>query len=110
MPRLVSSGPLSGADDFHYAEGTAQLIETTPGVYVLRLEEFSVRNGPDLFVYLTAAPNEIIDSDIKWQGRTSFVDHGLSVFDTGTSVNGRFGRTARDRSDHRPCVARHVLS
>lgn len=65
MPRLVGSGPLSGADDFHFAEGTAQLIETAPGVYVLRLEEFSVRNGPDLFVYLTAGPDEIDDSAIN---------------------------------------------
>lgn len=58
-PRLVSSGPLSGADDFHFAEGTALLIETDPGVYVLRLDEFSVRNGPDLFVYLSASPDSL---------------------------------------------------
>ena len=64
-PRLISSGSLSGADDFHFAEGTALLIETEPGVYVLRLEEFSVRNGPDLFVYLAAGPNQIDDSAIN---------------------------------------------
>ncbi|MDQ3547913.1 MAG: DM13 domain-containing protein, partial [Chloroflexota bacterium] len=64
-PRIVSSGLLSGADDFHFAEGTALLIETEPGVYVLRLEEFSVRNGPDLFVYLAAGPNQIDDSAIN---------------------------------------------
>jgi hypothetical protein len=64
-PRLVSSGPLSGADEFHFAEGTALLIETEPGVYVLRLEEFSVRNGPDLFVYLATSPDQFDDSAIN---------------------------------------------
>lgn len=64
-PRLVSSGPLSGADDFHFAEGTALLIETAPGVYVLRLEEFSVRNGPDLFVYLAPSPGQLDDNAIN---------------------------------------------
>jgi hypothetical protein len=64
-PLLVSSGPLSGADDFHFAEGTALLIETEPGVYVLRLEEFSVRNGPDLFVYLSASPDYLDDVSIN---------------------------------------------
>ena len=28
-------------------------IETAPGRYTLRFEEFSVRNGPDLYVYLS---------------------------------------------------------
>ncbi len=64
-PRLVSSGPLTGADEFHFAEGTVQLIETEPGIYVVRLESFSVRNGPDLFVYLTESPDEITDSSIN---------------------------------------------
>jgi hypothetical protein len=52
-PAVVRSGAISGADDFHFGEGDALLIETAPNVYALRFEEFSVRNGPDLFVYLT---------------------------------------------------------
>jgi hypothetical protein len=64
-PRLVSSGPLSGADEFHFASGMALLIETEPGIYVLRLEEFSVRNGPDLFVYLSAGPDVLDDAAIN---------------------------------------------
>ncbi len=64
-PRLISSGPLSGADEFHFASGTALLIETEPGVYVLRLEEFSVRNGPDLFVYLAASADYLNDAAIN---------------------------------------------
>jgi hypothetical protein len=52
-PAVVRSGAVSGADDFHFGEGNALLIETGPDLYTLRFEEFSVRNGPDLFVYLT---------------------------------------------------------
>ncbi len=48
-------GQIDGADDFHFGRGTAQIIETAPGRYTLRFEVFSVRNGPDLFVYLTPA-------------------------------------------------------
>jgi hypothetical protein len=50
---LRAQGGFIGADDFHFGRGEALLIETGPAVYTLRFEEFSVRNGPDLFVYLT---------------------------------------------------------
>ncbi len=54
--RLTHQGEFHGADDFHFGRGKALLIETAPGRYVLRFEEFSVRNGPDLYVYLSANP------------------------------------------------------
>jgi len=47
------SGTFRGADDFHFGEGTASIIETAPGRYTLRFEAFSVQNGPDLYVYLS---------------------------------------------------------
>ena len=56
MARITHRGQFQGADDFHFGRGQAQLIETAPGRYTLRFEDFSVRNGPDLFVYLS--PNE----------------------------------------------------
>ena len=43
----------TGADAFHFGSGTATLIETTPGAWTIRFEDFSVRNGPDLFVYVS---------------------------------------------------------
>ncbi len=52
-PLVTHEGEFEGTDDFHFARGKALLIETAPDVYVLRVEEFSVRNGPDLFVYLS---------------------------------------------------------
>jgi hypothetical protein len=47
------SGEFHGTDEFHFGRGTATLIETAPGTWILRFEEFSVRNGPDLYVYLS---------------------------------------------------------
>ena len=49
----VASGEFSGTDDFHFGSGTASIVEVDPGRFHLRLDEFSVRNGPDLFVYLS---------------------------------------------------------
>jgi hypothetical protein len=54
-PRVLS-GQFKGADEFHFARGTAALIETRPGRFTLRVEKFSVRNGPDLYVYLSPDP------------------------------------------------------
>ncbi len=53
MPHEVQSGEFVSADDFHYTYGTALLIETEPGRYTLRFEDFSARNGPDVFVLLS---------------------------------------------------------
>jgi len=50
------SGDFTGADDFHFGRGTATLIETAPGTWIVRFEDFSVRNGPDLYVYLSPDP------------------------------------------------------
>jgi hypothetical protein len=52
-PRALVTGEFSGTDEFHFGRGTATIIELEPGRYHLRLEDFSVRNGPDLFVYLS---------------------------------------------------------
>lgn len=41
------------------------MIETAPGQYVLRFEDFSVRNGPDLFVYLSPSPDGYADGALK---------------------------------------------
>jgi Electron transfer DM13 len=68
VARVVRSGVLSGADDFHFAEGTALLIEVTPGSFVVRLENVSVRNGPDLFVYLSPAADALPDGALNLGG------------------------------------------
>lgn len=64
-PRTIASGEFHGTDDFHFGEGTARIVETAPGAYTLRLTEFSVRNGPDLFVYLSPAANDYDDAALE---------------------------------------------
>jgi len=63
---VVQTGEFVGSDDFHFGRGNALLIETAPGKYVLRFEEFSVRNGPDLYVYLSTDPaGESVDEALN---------------------------------------------
>ncbi|MEO8456807.1 MAG: DM13 domain-containing protein [Chloroflexota bacterium] len=49
----VRNGTWQSADDFHYTIGDALLIESAPDTYTLRFENFSVRNGPDVYVLLS---------------------------------------------------------
>lgn len=58
-PRITHRGMFTGADDFHFGRGDALLIQTAPDMFTLRFENFSVRNGPDLFVYLTNDPDDL---------------------------------------------------
>lgn len=64
-PTTLASGTFRGADEFHFGEGTASIIETAPGQYTLRFEAFSVRNGPDLYVYLSPDANGYADGAIE---------------------------------------------
>ncbi len=64
-PSVLSRGDWVGADEFHYARGTALLLETEPGVYAVRVEDFSVLNGPDLFVYLSQNPDGYDDNALN---------------------------------------------
>lgn len=59
------SGTFTGADEFHFGEGTARLIETAPGVFAVRLEDFAVRNGPDLYVYLSPSADGYADGAVE---------------------------------------------
>ncbi len=53
---LVRTGRFTGADDFHFGRGRATLTVAPDGSHTLRFDDFSVRNGPDLFVYLSPDP------------------------------------------------------
>lgn len=64
-PTTVATGEFSGTDDFHFGSGIASIIEIAPGRYHLRLEDFSVRNGPDLFVYLSPDPDGYADDALE---------------------------------------------
>lgn len=49
---VLSQGTFTGFDTLHRASGTARLIRTDGRVYVRFEDDFTVTNGPDLFVYL----------------------------------------------------------
>ena len=52
----VSSGLFQGADEFHFGSGRASVVASGDGSLRVRFDDFSVRNGPDLFVYVSADP------------------------------------------------------
>jgi hypothetical protein len=64
-PVARRSGTFAGTDDFHFGRGIATIVETSPGTYLLRLDDFSVRNGPDLYVYLSPDPSDYVDGAVE---------------------------------------------
>lgn len=60
---LISSGPLMGVDAFHTGSGDVLLIQAPDGSLILRFQDYAVRNGPDLHVYLTPDPGGDVHVD-----------------------------------------------
>ena len=54
-PRALKSGEFHAVE--HEGRGTATIYELPDGKRVLRFENFEVLNGPDLYVYVSAAPD-----------------------------------------------------
>jgi hypothetical protein len=65
VARRLTGGSFRGTDDFHFGRGTASIIETAPGSYTLRFDAFSVRNGPDLYVYLSPVADDYADGALE---------------------------------------------
>jgi Electron transfer DM13 len=82
---VVRSGAFTGADEFHFGRGTAHLIPTAAGGYVVRLEDFEVRNGPDLFVYLSPSTDGSVDGGVEL-GRLK-ADTGNQNYDVPAGVD-----------------------
>lgn len=53
QPVFIATGKFTGTDDVHKGEGRAVIVQLANGQRFLRLEEFKVTNGPDLYVYLS---------------------------------------------------------
>lgn len=64
-PAPPRRGEFAGTDEFHFARGTATLSEVAPGEWVVRFDDFAVRNGPDLFVYLSPDADGYVDGAIE---------------------------------------------
>ena len=55
-PRPIVQGSFGIVDGIHHGQGTASVLDLTDGTRVLRFSDFTVTNGPDLYVYLSANP------------------------------------------------------
>ena len=60
---LIAMGELIGSDSFHTASGQVLLVRSPDGEVILRFQDFEVRNGPDLFIYLTPDPEGDVHVD-----------------------------------------------
>ena len=88
VPRTIASGTFKGADSFHFGRGTASLIEFEPGTVTVRFDSFSVRNGPDLFVYLSPSATGYTRSAIEL-GRLKATDGSFNyMLPAGVDVSG----------------------
>jgi hypothetical protein len=79
------AGSFEGADEFHFGEGTARLIETAPGQFTVRFEDFAVRNGPDLYVYLSSDAGGYAEGAIEL-GRMK-ADRGNQNYDIPAGID-----------------------
>lgn len=64
-PELISQGNFFDGDDFHKGSGNAKLFKMPDGSHLVRLEDFEVTNGPDLYVYLTNASGAKTSAEVK---------------------------------------------
>lgn len=56
QPVLVGQGQFKDGDSFHKGSGQAAIYQLADGSHVLRFEDFSATNGPDLHVILSSHP------------------------------------------------------
>ena len=63
-PVVLASGIFKDADSFHKGSGNATIYELFDETRVLRLEDFSVTNGPDLRVLLVAHADPKTSDDV----------------------------------------------
>ena len=70
-PRTLAAGSFHG--NAHDTRGMATVLELPDGRRVLRLTNFATSNGPDVRVYLVAAPDVQDDETVKTAG---FVELG----------------------------------
>lgn len=65
-PQLVLKGTFKNGDDFHKGSGDALVYKLVDDKLVLRLENFQVTNGPDLFVYLSENPSPANSEELHY--------------------------------------------
>lgn len=63
-PRMLASGAFRDGDSFHMGSGNATVYSLEDNELLLRFDEFSVTNGPDLRVLLAVHPNPESRADL----------------------------------------------
>lgn len=71
--RVLAAGQFAGADAVHQGRGKAELIDTGAET-ILRLSDFEVTNGPDLYVWLVKDGGIAESGDVK---ASTWLDLGL---------------------------------
>jgi hypothetical protein len=67
-PKALLQGSFKDADSFHKGSGRAVFYQLPDGKRVLRLEEFQVTNGPDLYVVLSGSPDPKSSAELHGPG------------------------------------------
>ena len=62
---IIAVGEVMGADDFHTGSGRVSVVRSAAGSQAVRFEDFSVLNGPDLFVYVSPDPSGYAEGAIE---------------------------------------------
>ena len=65
---LLKTGTFEGADCFHKGSGVAKIFRGPDGAHLLRVENFSVTNGPDLRVILSPVASPSGSSEVTASG------------------------------------------
>ncbi len=65
QPGVIASGTFRDGAPGHNGSGTATLLRDENGQLFLRFEDFSVTNGPDLFVYLTTGGDSNVEAGLN---------------------------------------------
>lgn len=63
-PQVLAEGELRRIDAVHYGQGTVQLLQSADDASIVRFDNVTIANGPDLYVYIseTANPGNTIAS------------------------------------------------
>jgi hypothetical protein len=65
---LLVQGRFGVVDAIHKGEGTAAIFQRADGQRVLRLDDFRVTNGPDLYVHLSRYPSPRSSAELHTDG------------------------------------------
>lgn len=74
---VLAQGQFRSGAPGHHGSGVAKLLRSEDGKLVLRFEDFSVTNGPDLFVILTKGTTGDVDSGLNL-GRNKATDGNIN--------------------------------